>query len=203
MRQILLVLLFLPFMAQAMELRVVVHTRDRVVRVPVYQCIGSPIPLFPPSTQAQILSSGQVTWNVLGGLPPYQLISVEEHATSGFMLDRNIPLSNSVISVTVRDAEGNVATGTGFIQNRYEPIIIECPDLEAPPEKPTPTATETPSAGKEKRMVRTGGRTAARPRPKEDGPEPPKPGDRVVTERPDTPQPAGRPVTPAGPQGRR
>lgn len=139
MRTWLLPLALLPLSVIAEgKLFVVVHTTDAVVNN--YVCSledGTGEAVVVKQTMA---SSGHFYWHAVGGVAPYTVISPANGTMGG--------------CVTVRDAEGNVATGCGVVGVKQVEIPFNCANEDDPAtpvkrdrNKPvrTPATTEAPT----------------------------------------------------------
>lgn len=120
MRALILLLLLGPNALSAAKLRVIVHTREQLVRERVMDCNG---PHHPPQLlERTIVASGWYSWHAVGGDAPYALI-------------HEAACENGSVFITVRDSKGRIAMGTGTIRTVISLEYLECPDapMPAPP----------------------------------------------------------------------
>ncbi len=132
MRVLILLLLLTPNALNAAKLRVIVHTREQVVRERVMDCNGPE--QTPHLVERIVVASGWYTWHAVGGDAPYALI-------------QEAAFENGSVFITVRDNKGRIARGTGTIRTVISREFVECPDEPAPAMPPAaPVAKASPKA---------------------------------------------------------
>lgn len=151
---IMFVLLSASMAAAARDLFVVVYTRD--TEVTEYHCVCASGSNVIERARQVVRSKGSVSWHAVGGVAPYTVI------------DQVID-AYGLVSVTVLDAAGNVATGTGIIGTQRLEVNVPCPEQKAPCQlgmttmKRVDQRDQAPSA----RLAKPHGPIAPRERPSE------------------------------------
>lgn len=124
--------------AMARDMFVVVHTRD--VEVDIYRCnCEIDKPGCEPMTRKVVRHPGSMRWHVVGGVAPYTVINGGGEGAG-------------IVSITVMDAVGNIATSYGTIgtQTRFfdpicsdkkQDVMCEATPLSIPSQKKSKDAT--------------------------------------------------------------
>lgn len=123
MRALVLGLIIAPLGAVATApLRVEVHTSPRTIIRNFVLCEGQRASLVPGVPGVEVME-GTATWTASGGVPPYVLVH----------FDRG---QRGIVTVSVRDQEGNEAHGTGYISENHMERRLPCPQPLDAPEDP-------------------------------------------------------------------